>query len=188
MIEIQILGRGGQGVVSAAYLIASSAFKQGLIAQASAEIGIERRGSPVSSFVRISKTPITRYDHIYQPDILVVQDSTLLQTNPEKNLKKNGILIINSKKNPNELNLREDIKVFTINATDLAINIFGKPFFNVPLMAALASITKITSLNSIYEAIEEIWYDKPKEIIEKNKLVSQKAFNMFNKIKCKVKL
>lgn len=187
MIEIKILGRGGQGAVSAAYVLASAAFKEGLISQGMVMFGIERRGSPVSSFVRIDKKEIRRYDHIYSPDVLLILDPTLLSTNPDKNMKKGGLVVVNTKKRKEELNLRNDLEIRTIDATGIALKIFKQPYFNVPVISAFASITGMISLESIYKAIEETWGKKGERIIQKNKEAAREAYESI-KEKYEVKL
>lgn len=188
MFEIKILGRGGQGAVSAAYLLASSAFKEGLISQGLPSFGIERRGSPVNAFVRISRKPITRYDHVKSPDALLVLDPTLLSLKPDLEIKKEGVLFVNTNKKPEELRVRKDLTIRTIDATSIALRIFKKPFFNVPVISSFASVSEIISLKSIEEAIEEIWHDKGKEIINLNKMAAGEAYNSLECKKCKVRI
>ena len=82
-IQIRIHGRGGQGAVTAANLIAKAAFYEGKFSQAFPNFGVERRGAPVEAFVRISSEPVRIQSQIYQPDFLIVQDPTLLKLVPD---------------------------------------------------------------------------------------------------------
>src|SRR3990167_1796075 len=97
MIEIRIHGRGGQGVVTAAELIAIAAFKNGKQAQAFPSFGVERTGAAVESYARIDDQPIITRQQIYQPDILIIQDSTLLgNTDVAKGVSKKTVIIVNT--------------------------------------------------------------------------------------------
>src|SRR5512147_339759 len=99
MIEIRFHGRGGQGAVSSAELAALAAIEEGKFAQAFPSFGPERRGAPVMAFVRVSEKPIVTREKIYEPDIVIVLDPTLLKiVNVEAGLKKGGIIILNSAK------------------------------------------------------------------------------------------
>lgn len=80
MEQIRIHGRGGQGVVTAAEIIALAAFYENLKAQAFPSFGVERTGAPIQSFVRISKTPIITREQIYNPSVLIIQDASLLES------------------------------------------------------------------------------------------------------------
>ena len=99
MLEIRIHGRGGQGSVTAAYLLAMAAFEEGFYAQAFPNFGVERRGAPVEAFVRISKKPIRLREHIYHPEVLIIQDPTLIQAvDVLQGAHKDTKIIINSEK------------------------------------------------------------------------------------------
>src|SRR5512136_1479433 len=102
--EIRIHGRGGQGVVTAAELLAVAAFADGKYAQAFPAFGSERMGAPVQSFVRISDTPIRARNQIYEPDFLIIQDATLIGAiDVAKGLKPGGLIIVDSEKDPKDL-------------------------------------------------------------------------------------
>lgn len=167
-MDISVIGRGGQGAVSAVYMLASSAFNEGYFAQASAMFGIERQGSPVNAYCRISKKEIMRYDEITTPDILILLDPTLLVLNPEKSLKKGGLLIINTSKKPEDFKLRSDLTVKTVNAGSIALKIFKRPLFNTPMISAFASITGLISMNSLSKAIHNTFETKGSEVINLN--------------------
>ena len=112
MIEIRFHGRGGQGAVTSAELTALAAIEQGKYAQAFPSFGPERRGAPVMAFVRVSDEPIRTREKIYEPDIVVVLDPTLLEiVNVAAGLKKDGIVVLNTTKTAKEIR-----KVSGINA------------------------------------------------------------------------
>lgn len=125
MYEITSHGRGGQGSVTAAELLAIAAFNDGLFCQAFPYFGVERRGAPVQAFCRIDEKPIRLRSQIYKPDLAVVQDPTLLGL-INLDVKENGLVLVNSAKEIEH----ESIKFKTIDATKLALDIIGKPIVN----------------------------------------------------------
>jgi len=169
MEQIRIHGRGGQGVVTAAELIAIAAFYEGWEAQAFPSFGVERTGAPIQSFARISDKPIITREQIYKPTVLIIQDSTLIKTvdvfsgsTPET------VVIINSSKNNwPELNKKFKRLYFT-PATEIALKIFGRNIVNTVILGAFAKQTKLVSLDSLKKAIREKFADKGEAMIAKN--------------------
>ena len=128
MKQIRIHGRGGQGVVTAAELVAIAAFANGHYAQAFPSFGVERTGAPVESYARIDDKPIRTREHIQNPDILIVQDASLLSDiDVTKGCTDKTIAIINTAKKKSELNIKlPKENVYTVDATKIALKIFGK--------------------------------------------------------------
>jgi len=182
MEQVRIHGRGGQGVVTAAELIALAAFCEGFEAQAFPNFGVERTGAPVQSFARISKNKIITREQIYNPTILIVQDATLLDTiDVFTGCTKDTIIIINSAKNEwLELNKRFKNIYFTA-ATEIALEIFGKNIVNTVILGAFAKYTNLVSLDSLKKAIKEKFKDKGQAIIEKNILAVTKDYEKATK-------
>ncbi|MFH1824573.1 MAG: pyruvate ferredoxin oxidoreductase subunit gamma [Candidatus Firestonebacteria bacterium] len=180
MIEIRLHGRGGQGVVTAAELLAISAFSDGKYIQAFPTFGSERMGAPVASFVRISDKNIRVRSQIYEPDYVIVQDSALIgSVDVFAGLKKDGLVLINTEKQPSELKLKDVKNVKTIPATKIAIEILGRPIPNTVLIGAFAGLTGLVSLDGIKKAMRERF--KSVEIAEKNILAAEKAYKMMRK-------
>ncbi|MEM0360650.1 MAG: pyruvate ferredoxin oxidoreductase subunit gamma [Candidatus Diapherotrites archaeon] len=176
--EIRIHGRGGQGAVTSSQILAITAFFDGKYCQAFPSFGVERRGAPVEAFTRISDKPILVRQHVYEPDYVLVLDPTLIEcVDVTKGLKKNGILIINSDRKPEEFKLNTKAKIKTIDITRVALEIIGKPFVNVAALGAFAAITGEITLNSIYKAIDQEFAEKPK-VGELNKKTAEKLFNI----------
>lgn len=177
MEQIRIHGRGGQGVVTAAELIALAAFYEGYESQAFPNFGVERTGAPIQSFARISKELIITREQIYIPTILIIQDSTLLDSvDVFVGATKNTIVIINSKENKwPELSARFKNLHFTA-ATEVAMEIFGKNMVNTVILGAFAKYTGLVSLESLKKAITEKFKDKENTIIEKNILAITKNY------------
>jgi 2-oxoacid:acceptor oxidoreductase gamma subunit (pyruvate/2-ketoisovalerate family) len=151
MISIRFHGRGGQGIVTSADILAVAAELEGKYAQAMPSFGPERTLAPVTSFCRIDTKPIVVYQQIYHPDVVIVLDSTLLDSvDVLSGLKKNGDVIINSK--PSEFKCAEG-KVHFVDAYPIAMRVIGKPFVNTVILGALAKITGVVSIESLKEAI-----------------------------------
>jgi len=159
--EIRIHGRGGQGGVTAAELIARAAYKEGKWVQAFPYFGAERRGAPVKAFARISDDPILIRSQIYNPDYVIVLDESLLDVaNVTKGLKRNGIIIINTRKKPSEIDLA-GYRVATVDATGIALElgllVAGLPVVNTAMVGAFAKATGEIRIESVIESIKEEW-------------------------------
>lgn len=142
MIEYRIHGRGGQGNVAAAYLLAATAFEAGWHCQAFPAFGAERRGAPVAAFVRVDDRPIDLRSQIRAPDFLIVQDRTLLQ-DPKitAGLKPDGGMLVNSTQDSDLLAERFGCRTVCLDATSMAVEHIGRPIPNTALLAALLSLT-----------------------------------------------
>jgi len=158
LIEIRWHGRGGQGAVTSTELVAQAAISEDKFAQAFPSFGPERRGAPVLAFVRIdSKEPIRIRAGITEPDVVVVLDPGLLSiVNVAAGLKKDGILIINTKKSfkdiESELKIKQ--KVATVDATKIARELLGVPIVNTSMVGALIRATGVVKLESLVEPLQ----------------------------------
>jgi len=157
LIEIRWHGRGGQGAVTSAELVAKAAINEGKYAHAFPSFGPERRGAPVLAFVRISsKQPIRIRAEIAQPDVVVVLDPGLLRiVNVTSGLKANGMVIINTRKQAEQLRQEFDINysLVTIDATSIAREILGVPITNTTMVGALVRATGVVKLESLFEPL-----------------------------------
>jgi len=169
MEQIRIHGRGGQGVVTAAELIAIAAFYEGRESQAFPNFGVERTGAPIQSFVRISDEKIITREQIYEPTVLIIQDATLIDTvDLFSGSTADTIVIINSSAD-NWPKLTKKFKhLYFTPATEIALKIFGKNIVNTVILGAFAKHTKLVSLASLKKAITEKFADKGEAIINKN--------------------
>ena len=183
MIQIRIHGRGGQGVVTAAELIALAAFSQNWQAQAFPVFGVERTGAPIQSFARLSHEKILTKAQIYYPDIIIVQDPTLLTAKDTlKGINKKTILVVNTEKSEEEVYrlIKEKIEInniFCAPATDIAIKTIGKNIVNTVSLGIFAKSTKLINLNSLIKAIKHKFADKDKRVVEKNCKAVKLAYN-----------
>ncbi len=177
MEQIRIHGRGGQGVVTAAELIALAAFYEGHEAQAFPSFGVERTGAPIQSFARIDNKPIITREQIYAPSILIIQDATLLDTvDVFQGTTKDTLVIINSAQNKWPKLTARFKKLYFTAATEIALEIFGKNIVNTVILGAFAKHSHLVGLDSLKKAITEKFKDKGQAIIEKNILAVTKDY------------
>lgn len=157
MISIRIHGRGGQGVVTAAELIAVAAFYDGKFSQAFPFFGVERRGAPVTAFTKIGDKFIRERSQIYEPDYIILQDMSLLATeNILAGAKKKTVLILNTEKKAEDFkNKFPGLKIFTVPATQIALTNLGKPIINTALLGAFAGSSQLIKFESLKKAISE---------------------------------
>jgi pyruvate ferredoxin oxidoreductase gamma subunit len=170
MLQIRIHGRGGQGVVTATELLSVAAFEQGRHAQAFPSFGSERTGAPVVAFCRISDTEIRLREPILAPDVLIVQDPTLLhQVDVFQGLQPDGYVLINSKRSFHELGLAEIEKRFrrerltTVPATEIALKHLGRPLPNAVLLGGFAALSGLITLGAVAHAIRDKFSGKVAE-------------------------
>jgi len=179
MIEIRIHGRGGQGAVTTGQIMAIAAFHDNKQSQTFPMFGVERSGAPVQAFARISDEKINIRSQIYSPDIVIVLDASLLDAVDVANgLKEKGTLIVNTNKKPEDLKIKGNFSVHTVDATSIALKIFGRPIVNTPMLGAFSKITKEISLKSLVNAIDETFLEtKGKKIAELNKEAITAVYN-----------
>lgn len=156
MLEIRLHGRGGQGAVTGAEIIAQAAIQKGLYAQAFPSFGPERRGAPVQAFLRISTEPIRIRTKIYNPDAIILLDPTLIgSVRPEEGLKKEGFLIINSAKDRTELKkLFGDFKIAKVDASKIAKEEIGIPITNTTMIGAFLKAYNVLRLEDVDEIVK----------------------------------
>ncbi|MDV3104204.1 pyruvate/ketoisovalerate ferredoxin oxidoreductase subunit gamma [Thermococcus waiotapuensis] len=178
MIEIRFHGRGGQGAVTAANILASAAFKEGKYVQAFPFFGVERRGAPVTAFTRIDDKPIRIKTQIYEPDVVVVLDPSLLDTvDVTAGLKEGGTVIVNTEKSKEEVLTKlkkKPGKLALVDATGIALEILGVPVTNTAILGAVAKATGIVGLDHVKEAIQETFSGA---LGEKNAKAAEESFN-----------
>lgn len=164
MIEIRWHGRGGQGGVTSAELLAKAAYYDGFKGvQAFPYFGAERRGAPVKAFTRISDKEINVRSQIYEPDIVAVLDPSIIDLiDVTEGLKENGKIIINIDKPPNELDINGH--VFTYDGTGIALKygllVAGLPVVNTTMLGAFAKATSLVKLETVQKVIREKWTGK----------------------------
>ncbi len=165
--EIRFHGRGGQGTVSAAALLALAAFENGFESQAFPKFGSERRGAPVEAYVRISDSPIRAHNQIYQPDVIVIQDAGLLRSEPLlRGLKPSGLIILNS--DEEQVSEEDGFHWVCLPASQIGERHIGRPLPNTVLLGALAANTGWVSLNALEQAVAGHLGSKGEKIVNAN--------------------
>ncbi len=170
LVEICFHGRGGQGSVTAANLLVAAALKDGNKGvQAFPLFGAERRGAPVRAFARISDEEIHLRSEVYSPNIVIVLDESIIGiVDVLKGLKKDGKILINTTKEPEDFDFSNKYQVATVDATGVAIKhdilVGGIPVVNTPILGAVPKILERVTLSSIQAAIKNKWKGEGGEI------------------------
>jgi len=162
MVEIRFHGRGGQGAVKASDILAMAAFREGKEVQAFPFFGVERRGAPVTAFTRISDTEIRIHCYIYEPDVLVVLDPTLIGAVPiTDGLKPGGKIIINTQRHVNEFSFpdTDNPHIYTVDCSSIAmkyqLGTEAAPIVNTAILGAVAKATGLVKIDSVVDSIKE---------------------------------
>jgi len=159
--EIRWHGRGGQGAVTAARIVAEAAFIKGYSGvTATPSFGAERRGVPVSAVTRISRQPIRVLSQVVEPDMVVVLDQTLLAYKDVLDgLKSGGWLIVNSNHHPQNIGLNGRYNIATADATmicrELGLVVAGITLVNIAILGAFILVTELVDMGSVTEVLKE---------------------------------
>jgi pyruvate ferredoxin oxidoreductase gamma subunit len=173
LTEIRWHGRGGQGAVTAAKMVAELALGEGKYFQAFPEYGPERSGAPIVAFTRVSDAPIQVYSGIEHPQIVVVLDSSLLKiVDVTRGAPDDAIVLVNSERPP--ATLRKDSgleggRLYTIAATRIAVETIKRPIPNTPMVGALTRITGLFNIDDVVTFLREDFGKKfPPKVVEGN--------------------
>jgi pyruvate ferredoxin oxidoreductase gamma subunit len=183
-LDVRIHGRGGQGVVTAAELLSLAAFDQGLHAQALPSFGSERTGAPVVSFCRIDEQPIRAHDPVEAPDVVVVQDPTLLRGGALLDgLTDDGLVVVNSARPPEELGsaglrLRAGQRAVCLPASELSRERLGRPLPNTALIGAVVALTRVVELPALHVAIRQRFAASSPEVLAANLRLASDAYDL----------
>ncbi|MEK6958319.1 MAG: 2-oxoacid:acceptor oxidoreductase family protein [archaeon] len=178
MKELRFHGRAGQGMVTGSDLIALAANYEGKHSQSFPFFGSEKRGPPVEAYCRIDTKPITVHEEIAEPDIVLVADASVMDSvDVCAGLKKDGIVIVNTTKKAPDLKLKAK-RVFTVDASEVALRRFGKLILNTVMLGALCKVTDIVKLESIKKAIKERLSEKfSQKVIDSNIEAIQEVYD-----------
>jgi len=186
MKQIRLHGRGGQGVVTAAELIAIAAYADGHQAQAFPSFGVERTGAPIQAFARIDDQFIRNREQVYHPDILIILDPTLIGLVDMTGDCNKGIkIIVNTAQPAKELKLTYGPKkdqvpladIFAVDASKIALEIMGRNLANTTILGTLARAIDLVSLAGLKKAIKEKFSEKGEEIVKKNIAAIERAYS-----------
>ncbi len=176
MIEFRFHGRGGQGAVTSAELLAQSAVADGKYAQAFPSFGPERRGAPVQAFARIHHGPIHTRSKVYEPDVVLVLDYSLTAImDVAAGLKPDGLLVVSTSKTPEEV--RKDTgyqgRIAVADGIGIAMEVIGRPINNITMLGALMKASSIVPMDILGELVVGRFGEK---IGSKNIAAMKKAF------------
>lgn len=157
MIEIRFHGRAGQGAVTLAELLAQTAIGSGKYAQAFPSFGPERRGAPVTAFLRISDQPIRIREKVYNPNVVVVLDHTVMNVvKVDSGMKDDSVFIINTAHPVEDIRKQFGFKhkIATIDALSLAMEVLKVPITNTVMMGALCKVCGVATVDQVREPLE----------------------------------
>ena len=175
MLEVRFHGISGEGVVTAADLLAGAAVLDGKWSQSLPYFTTERRGSPVISFVRVDDSPIWVKSFIQNPDLVVVTNPSVMKfVKVAEGVKENSRILVNTPKPASELGLGTGMHVHTIDANKIASETIKKPIANVIMLGALLGLEEVVSFKSLKEAVSQ---EFPEQLASKNVAGMQIAYN-----------
>lgn len=179
--EVRWHGRGGQGAVTASKLLATSAMAEDKYIQAFPEFGPERMGAPIQSFTRISDEPIKIHSHVTNPDMVVVLDPTLIGTvDITEGLPDEGTIVVNTSEEPTQIRKKLNLKgrkIFTIDASKIALEELGRPLPNTPMIGALIKATGLLDLKNVINDIKNQFAGKfVQKVIDGNVKAIERAY------------
>ncbi|ODA43747.1 Pyruvate:ferredoxin oxidoreductase, gamma subunit [Thermodesulfovibrio sp. N1] len=181
-IEVRWHGRGGQGTVTAAKVFADACLSGGRYVQAFPEYGPERAGAPLRAYNRISSKELRMHCPVSNPDVVVVVDPTLIESiDVTEGAKDNASFIVNSSKDPKELReklkLKSTQKIYVVDATKIALECFGRPMPNSPMVGALNRVTGLVNLETLLEDVKKSFGKKfAQKIIDGNLLAVKRGY------------
>jgi len=181
-VEIRWHGRGGQGTVTAAKVLADACLSGGRYVQAFPEYGPERSGAPLRAYNRVSTKELRMHCPVLHPQVVVIADATLLEgVNVTEGAKEDTIFIVNTAREPSEirakLNLGPKQKVYTVDATRIAIESFGRALPNSSLLGAVCRVTGVVSLDALLEDVRKSFGKKfSQKIIDGNLEATRRGY------------
>ncbi len=177
MIEIRFHGRGGQGAVTAAEILAKAVFEEDKYTQSFPSFGVERRGAPVTAFTRISDEPIRRRYQIYSPKYVVVLDETLAEVvDLTSGLQKDGSVLVNSQRKTIPALEKEGDDYSVVDATGVALDIVGRNIVNTIMLGFLSAKTGVVSIDSLITIINDTFSGK---VAKSNVEATEYVYNKF---------
>ncbi len=182
LVEVRWHGRGGQGAKTASYVLAVAAAEEGKQVQAFPEYGAERRGAPMRSYVRISDGPIRLRCSVRNPEIVIVLDPSLVESeNVADGVGPGGVVLVNTSESPAAIRARinnPQVRVATCDANAISLETIGRPIPNTPMLGALARLRPdVVSVEGAEAAVRATLGEKlSADVIEKNNQAIARAF------------
>ncbi len=182
MVEIRWHARGGQGAKTAAIFVGEAVLDRGRYGQGFPEYGPERRGAPMRGYTRISDDPIRRHCSIERPQIVIVMDPTLLESPAaavNAGTDDKTVFLINTSETPAAIKDRLGVpgaEVHTVDATKIALDSFGRPIPNMPMIGALLAVNELMTIDELKESMQERFKTKfSQKVIEGNITAVERA-------------
>lgn len=166
LYEVRFHGRGGQGAWTASLLLAQAGLKEEKNIQSFPAFGPERAGAPITAYTRISDEPIQIHSSVYEPDVVVVLDPTLLGPAVVEGLKPDSKVVVNTNESVAEVKKRLGLKkteTWVVDATSLALKVLGVNITNTALLGAVVRASGIVKLDSILEVVKERFSGKVRD-------------------------
>ena len=182
MTEIRWHGRGGQGTVTAAKVLADACLSGGRHVQAFPEYGPERAGAPLRAYNRVSPNELRMHCPVLKPDVIAVVDATLLDSiNITEGAKEHSIYIINTTKDPAEIRQKLAVaslqKVITVDATKIALDCFGRAMPNAPMLGALCKATGLITIEHLLDEVRKSFGKKfSQKVIDGNVEATKRGY------------
>jgi len=165
--EARFHGRGGQGAWTASLLLAQAGLKEEKNIQSFPAFGPERAGAPITAFTRISDDKIQLHSSVYEPDVVVVLDPTLLGPAVAEGIQKGTKLIVNTSESADAVRKKlglKNVETWTVDATELAIKVLGRPITNTAMLGTIVKATGVVKLDSLLAVVKERFEGKISEL------------------------
>jgi pyruvate ferredoxin oxidoreductase gamma subunit len=181
-VEIRWHGRGGQGTVTAAKVLADACLSGGRYVQAFPEYVPERAGAPLRAYNRVSSKELRMHCPVLRPQVVSVVDATLLDgVNVTEGATEDAVIVVNSSKDPQEIRAKlkagSGQKVFTVDATKIAMECIGRALPNAPMLGAVCKVTGLVSLDHLIEDVRKSFGKKfSQKIIDGNLEATRRGY------------
>jgi len=181
MKEIKIYARAGQGAITTATILGQALFQKGKYAYAFPHFGAARMGAPMNAFVRVDDKPIRLRSQIYEPDYVIIVDSTLMRGfDCFAGFQSDGVALVNEREGIDVPKAKGKQKIFVVPANKIAQEVIGRPLGNTTLIGAFAAATGEADLDSVTKAIKERFEGK---IADLNIEAAKRGFDFVEKLK-----
>ena len=183
MVEIRWHARGGQGAKTAAMFLAEAVLDKGKFGQGFPEYGPERRGAPMRGYTRIADVPIRRHCSIEEPGIVIVLDPTLLESKAAAvaaGTSADTVFLINTSEPPEAIGKRLGVagaKIYTVDATQIALDSFGRSIPNMPMVGALLAVEELMTIDELKSALARRFSKKfSQAVVDGNLTAVERAY------------
>ena len=174
MKEVKIFARAGQGAITTAAILGEALFFEKKYAYAFPHFGAARMGAPMNAFLRFDDKPIRQRSQVYEPDYILVIDPTLIDSQKCFDNAKSGAKAVLATRDSTVIP-ESSVKIHSLPAEKIAMDIIGRPFANTVLVGAFAKISGQIKIESVLKAVGERFKTKP-AILQKNLNAVKKGY------------